>query len=400
MSSPNKSALPIKPPLNATNSWVISRARELIGYDSYGTIEHWFNNVGEIENNTISTDDNKYDTSKSPDQNHGSNRHGHPAGELKDYDPDCTLFSQKTIAEVLEAAAAETEAENQLALSCYGYFPSDSLERETLLEQFQTQDSRDANSRSTADEKSNAGLGDAVDSPISFLGPDAFPFPSSSSTLDTALAPGTSAGENESSENEVRSKRTLAETRASANNALSPPSISRSSSEFLTVPPPAYTATARARARARAEKHPHPRPRPRIHSQEYTFTQPLSHPEIERCISPMPRFRGEAPYPVSPDSEAPATPGPSVASTSPRHSAFKMQDIEDVPPRFGVNVSYSGRGRAQPDITRPVPQQRGQLVVPQAGRGFRVSPFAGRRRCRGEVPVLTVDNETGTGVAR
>ncbi|KAI0452179.1 hypothetical protein F5B21DRAFT_351142 [Xylaria acuta] len=378
MSSPNKSAPLMRPPLSATNSWVISRARELIGYDGYGTVEQWLDNVtndSKNENNSFSPGERKRGnhTSKSPDHEHGSSRRGHPAGELHDYDPDCTLFSQKTIAEVLEAAAAEIEARHcgedggavsppghcdnaslpsSLASSCYGYLPSDSLEGEPLLGDFRSV--RDADPRSTTDGKPNAS---------------------------------------------------------------SPPSPS-SNSQFLTVPPPAHTAPARARARENTQyqagkyhhphPHPHPRPQPRphthSHSHDYAFVQPFPHPEIERCASPMPRFHGESPYPVSPDSEVPPpTPAPSVASvsssTSSYHSAFEMQDIEDVPRWLGLSVSDSGGRRGGPAaaaapsaaaVVGPVPRRRGKLpLVPRAGRGFHVSRFAAGRGLGSEVPSLS-----------
>ncbi|KAI1754178.1 hypothetical protein F4782DRAFT_528620 [Xylaria castorea] len=397
MSSPNKSALPLKPPLNATNSWVVSRAREFIGYDAYGTVEQWLDDVtddGENENdNNNNGSRSGNNTSKSPTGDHGSSRRGHPAGELEDYDPDCTLFSQKTIIEVLEAAAAEMEAghssdsdgavqpperwdnaySSSLASSCYGYLPSDSLEGEPLLD-VQLQDLRDTNPRPMTDEKSNTESDGMMDSPISFLGPGALPLPlSSSSTSCTTVA-----SLDTRSEKEVLTGLTPTRNFPRAHSTVSPPSSSDSKSQFLIVPLPTHTtAPSRARARAwqnipnQAGKYPlsHPRSRPDTPNHKYTFVKLFPHPEIERCASPMPRFRGESPYPVSPDSELPPTSSPSVASiSSSYHGALETQGPGDTP-------------------TWPV------LSVSESERAPDPSPFPGRRRFGGEVHMSTVDED-------
>ncbi|KAI0481857.1 hypothetical protein F4859DRAFT_512993 [Xylaria cf. heliscus] len=290
---------------------VIRRARELIGYDGYGTVEQWLDVADENENeseneNKNNTNENKHgnNTSKSPDHHHGPSRPGHPAGELEDYDPDRPLFSQKTIVDVLEAAAAEMEAgrdDASPASSCYRYLTSDSLGGEPLL-----------------------------DNQYQFQGLDVNP---PSAIIDEK------------------------------SSTPSPPlstSNSNSNSELLTVPLPAHTAPARARAgkytpppHPHPDPHPHPLPQPtpdtqsQSQSNNYFFAQPYLHLEIERGASPMPRFRGQAPYPVSPDSEVP-----------------------------------------------PTLQRRRQLLATRPGPG---PSFVARRRVGGRVPLL-IDDEDGGGM--
>ncbi|TRX91164.1 hypothetical protein FHL15_007952 [Xylaria flabelliformis] len=177
MPSPLKFPLPIKP-LNATNSWVIQRARELISSDA-SAIEQWLNDVTKDEDND-NTKKDKNNNNKNRHENnantsltgnHGSTKCGHPAGNLEDYDPDYTLLSLKTIMRVLEAAAKMEDGDNDgvvsvpehrddvsssssLASSGYGgYLPSDSLEEEPLLDQCRSLDLRDTNPRLMIDEK-------------------------------------------------------------------------------------------------------------------------------------------------------------------------------------------------------------------------------------------------------
>ncbi|KAH8161805.1 hypothetical protein CIB48_g6441 [Xylaria polymorpha] len=373
MSSPTKSTLPMKPPLNATNSWVIRRARELIGYERYGAVEQWLDDVdddGENDNYRISNHGNNHGNSpsKSPHYDHRSSRPGHPAGELEEYDPDCPLFSQKTIVEVLEAAATETEAGHDSAddaehwdtvsslslASCrYGYLPSVSLEGEPLLDDYEN--TQEADPRSTTDGKLYLDSGDVMDSLFPFVDLDALLFPSLfNSDMTLGLGPG--AGENAVLGNELDNEPTLARTHIGEDNTPSVPS-----SQFLTVPSPAYTARSRDNTLNQAGKYPipipihHPSPSPDAQGHNYVFAQPY-YPdlEIERGASPMPRFRGESPYPVSPESELPPT---------------------------------SSTGSSSSRLTGP---QRSR-------RNFHVASFASRRRVGGQVPMLTTVDEDGGG---
>ncbi|KAI0441733.1 hypothetical protein F4803DRAFT_551864 [Xylaria telfairii] len=392
MSSPTKSTQLIKPPLNATNSWVIRHARDLIGYDGYGAVEQWLDDVNDVDNdsnnesNFINKHENNHENShenklsKSPHHGHCSSRLGHAAGELKEYDPDCPLFSQKTIVEVINVAAVETEAEyngsndadhwdttseSSLASYCYGYLPSDSLEGEPLLAD--GQNTRDADPQSSTDGKNHPKPGDGMACPVLFTSPGAPPSPFPS-TLDVAPAP---ARENAHEvDDEATLERTLARAHLSADKPPSPPS-----SPFLAVPPPAYTAPARARRdpSSHAGQYPHPPPPPSpssldTHGHNYFFAQPYPHLEIDRGASPMPRFRGDSPYPVSPESELPPT-------------ASETHDL-GVPKNRG--------------ITRPVLRRR--VMGPRSRWNLPPSFVNGRRRVAGQVPLLTVDEvEAGDG---
>ncbi|KAI0857125.1 hypothetical protein F4860DRAFT_367899 [Xylaria cubensis] len=203
MSSPLKLPLPIKP-LNATNSWVTQRARELIGSDA-SAIEQWLNDVTEDEDNENTNNKNNNNkcrhgnnANKSLTDNYRLTKCGHPAGNLEDYDPDYTLLSPKTIMRVLEAAAEIEAGDNDgvvsvpehrddvssslsLVSSRYGgYLPSDSLEEEPLLDQCRSPDLGDANPRLMIDEKLVTDSDEIMKSPVSFLGSDALPLASSS----------------------------------------------------------------------------------------------------------------------------------------------------------------------------------------------------------------------------
>jgi len=109
MSSPSQSQKLVRPPVNASNTWIIRNARELIGYyDRYG-IEDWLDEV--------------VDTGISPqnlDTIHSTMR-GHPAGRPESYDPNSEVLSLDTV-QNLESIAAEIEAETERRSSVlYGH---------------------------------------------------------------------------------------------------------------------------------------------------------------------------------------------------------------------------------------------------------------------------------------
>ncbi|RWA03227.1 hypothetical protein EKO27_g11879 [Xylaria grammica] len=157
---------PMRLPVNATNSWIIRHARDLVDYDSYD-VEKWLDGI-----------DDNYDV---VDEKYGGMNHGkfpdhdvemmgvtaavarHPAGALDEYDPDHVAFSQLSIVERLEAMAVELESgyggdngtesssfitspedlsdtddsssfsASSSPSSYYSFLPSDSLEGDSLL---------------------------------------------------------------------------------------------------------------------------------------------------------------------------------------------------------------------------------------------------------------------------
>jgi hypothetical protein len=100
MTSASQSQKPLRPPISASNTWIIRNARELIGYyDRYG-IEDWLDEVGDSGMSP-----------QTPDTIHSTMR-SHPAGRLESYDPNNTILSLDTILD-MESTAAEIEAETE-----------------------------------------------------------------------------------------------------------------------------------------------------------------------------------------------------------------------------------------------------------------------------------------------
>lgn len=110
-----------RPPLNATNSWVINHARELIDYDKYDSIMQWLEDVpndkdkflgirnSQDDDTTSGKSSSSSSSSDSEADDDSSLRGDHPAGEIEDYDQDHYIISQMSIIEKLEAAAAAIE---------------------------------------------------------------------------------------------------------------------------------------------------------------------------------------------------------------------------------------------------------------------------------------------------
>ncbi|KAI3339008.1 hypothetical protein F4824DRAFT_508950 [Ustulina deusta] len=380
MSSSNE---PMKPPLNATNSWVIRRARDLIGYDNYD-IEQWLDNVTDDDIN----ENNANDTGKSPVYPETSS--GTDLGEPEDYDLDRRAISEKTIVETLEAVAAEMEASHHddesynsasfvtsAEHSCdideiashsssslshrYQYLPSDSLENQSLIGHCQG-----TNSGSTIG--SGTRNADSDDSTPSRL------------ASDTDTISGV--------EPESERSRRLVRLRSSSNTLSSPMSPSRSKprSQFLTVPRPAHlTAKPRHSRPSRQGSRGYIRP--------HTYADAFAHrPEIERCPSPMPHVRLPAPPNPSSSTCTPLSSHPIPASMSGHISS--PQSLTPSRPRLRLSRNREGETPAL-ETVRPLPQQAGRLLVPQTPRThFVASPFADPNGCVGhEIPALIVEED-------
>lgn len=106
MNSSDEPSGPTRAPLHATNSWVISHARELIDYDKHDAILQWLEDVPNDEDKLLQGNSRSDAGKSSKHAEAGSSVRGHPAGEIEDYDRDCFIFSQKSIIERLEDAAA------------------------------------------------------------------------------------------------------------------------------------------------------------------------------------------------------------------------------------------------------------------------------------------------------
>ncbi|KAJ2990054.1 hypothetical protein NUW58_g3149 [Xylaria curta] len=348
--SPTTSLL-MKPPLNATNSWVISHARELIEYDRY-QIEQWLDEVIDDGDDDEQAKSNTQNHTDKP-ADHSLSNCGHPAGELRDYDPDCIAFSLNDIVENLENAASETEARDPgdgtfldglgtsssaYSTFCYQYDGLDSLEGEPLLDSYRN------DLRSTTSGTSNRGPNDMTYSPVS----DVHLF-SPSSSLDAKLVPRLEIGWDIHTEKEVWNI-TLTHSTSKELSFSSKPSPSTSQTQFLTLAPASHM------LKARCDRSP------------YTYTRPstVTLPSVERCTSPVPSVRGS--YHISP-----------------------FPDLSPTSKRPGLRVSKSGITLAAPEVIRPVPQQAERLIVPCLSRNyFQTSPFQDQWLVD-DIPVLTCE---------
>ncbi|KAI1362763.1 hypothetical protein F5Y08DRAFT_341285 [Xylaria arbuscula] len=310
MSSPNK---PITPPLHATNSWIITRARAMIDYDSYGSIEDWLENVEDDDDDTIKSLDTV-----------------HPAGEIEDYDQDHQVLTPMSVVERLEVAAAKLEAlhhgadeehesdcEDVLSMPSslsfrsggYGHLPSDSLENEPLV-----CDRRDAN-------------------PETAVGAEKILVPSSQTTSDNSA-----------------------------------------SSQVLAVPPRAYTARERQGKKANRQRRKRfTIPRLNSYSDMDNLNEGLS---IERGLSPIPRIRRWTSSRRRSSSRASSASISSrripeqdpvsseIVSTS---EAASTQNTSSQSPTQSNSLRLrisKCRQTPSPEILSPVPQRAGQLLVP------------------------------------
>ncbi|KAI0965039.1 hypothetical protein F4678DRAFT_346774 [Xylaria arbuscula] len=224
---------PIRPSFNATNSWIIRHARELIGYDEYDEIAR---EIEEERANEDYEDDfaASFASLKTGSDSHHAASGRHPAYALDEYQPDRGSGNeQKTIVENLEAIAAEMEASH-------------------------FDDSDDGGSKSVPESKYPEREKEEVISSLSYR-------PSCCGTLSTSI------------------------------NSSTSNSGSESESEFLTVPRPTYAVPTRhSRAGSReSARYAYPRSRD-AYTDALALAHGN---EIERGLSPMPRVRATSASP-------------------------------------------------------------------------------------------------------
>ncbi|KAI1194771.1 hypothetical protein F5X97DRAFT_265569 [Nemania serpens] len=385
MNSSDEPSGPTRAPLHATNSWVISHARELIDYDKHDAILQWLEDVPNDEDKLLQGNSRSDAGKSSKHAEAGSSVRGHPAGEIEDYDRDCFIFSQKSIIERLEDAAAAM----------------DGMSREYDGD---TDGEDDTESCSSA----------------SFV------------TASEHLSQSSS-----SSDSGVSSYHTLtsdpgimrAGSRSKVLGSLSKLFTSMKPSKFKHPKPPSATA---AQPAASAEprnsklklklKPKSERNRLRKKPKTYHFYEhPPAFPEIERCASPFPSMRPphhpRPPTPYHTPTPTP-TPIPSILAPTPRRSitpsappgVFRAtpgstpriwfangNTIPYAPStpllRFSTHGGDGTRAAAvdrEREIVCPVPQAAGRLFVPgPSWNQVRVSPLA-TRRVEGEIPVISV----------
>ncbi|KAI0543242.1 hypothetical protein GGR58DRAFT_15023 [Xylaria digitata] len=381
MSSSDKPSEPTPPPFSASNSWVISRARGLIGYDTY-SIEKW---LSEIEDG--GADENDGDHSEMGYSHH-------PAGALEDYDPDCVAFSRMSIIEKLEAMAAEMEAgshddesgpprdspntdeassPSSSSSSYYNPLPSDSLEGKSLIS-----DSRGTNSGSTTGSETPHRDSDNGYSYFSHPKGVKFPIPLSKFRVPLPTPP---------KEDRVMSEAAFLRYLAHRSSMPSPSTMTplkKSNSQFLAVPKPVYTYRPRhSRANRKREKR-------RANANTVSALH-VHAADTQRCPSPFPSVR-------PPSTSSLMSPlFPPIAGSEGGNSGPATET--PAKPRLRISKNVGGAQRPLPEIVRPGLQRAGRLIVPGPSPAqFIASPFVPRRV--GEVPIVILEEEEGEGEKR
>ena len=276
----------------------------------------------------------------------------HPIGELKDYDPDHQVLTPISVVERLEAAAAKLEA----------------------LHGEQESDCKDALSLSSLSFRSSYGYlpSDSLENeplvsephttnPESAVGTETAPAPSSQVTSDD------------------------------------------STSQYLTVPPPAYTARERQSKPRRQGRKRYTMPRLYSYSDMDNLNEGLS---IDRGLSPVPRIRRW--------NSSRLRPSPSLASSTFQPipeldnpvSSEKASSLETEAPTRNAPSQFPAqpnprlriskcRQTPSPEILAPVPQRVGQLLIPGLSRTqFVASPFANSKGHNEiQVPALVVEQD-------
>ncbi|KAF2963348.1 hypothetical protein GQX73_g10226 [Xylaria multiplex] len=329
---------PMRPPFSASNSWVISRARGLIGYDTY-RVEKW---LSEIENGDAVENDGDHSEMDYP--------HHHPAGELEDYDPDCVPISRMSIIEKLEAIAEKMEAEShddeddepepsRKRWRGISFWPSSSAARYNPLPSNPPEegkplmsDSQDANSEPTT-------------------GPET-PYPNSDYRYPYFTS--------------LMSPKFWAPKRARPSTPAAIPS-KKPHSQFLSVP---NSVCGTRRSGTNWERN---------YANLDTVSELRAHAaETRRCPSPFPSVR----LPSTSSQMSPLF--PPIADSEEEDSDYAAETL-----RVHVSADVGGARTPLPEIVRPGLQRAGRLVVPPAQ--FVASPFVPRRV--GEAPLVVLEEQ-------
>ncbi|KAI1187433.1 hypothetical protein F5B17DRAFT_430576 [Nemania serpens] len=383
-SSSEKPNTPTRAPLNATNSWIISQARELIDYNEYDAILQWLEDVPDDADEFLQWNSGN-DTGKSSDYpDEASSVRDHPAGEIEDYDQDRVVFSQKSIIERLEDAAAalegrlyegdddtESYASGSFAATSSHVSPSSTSDWDSGSADYQplSSDSGVSDHQSLAPDslegeplleiRQKTKLGSEVGSEGTVI---RRPFLSSSrnTAFNSMAALLSLPSSNTNSPLQERTNSDFVPGNESQNRAAITHAGSRSkvlsslsklftSTKFRLLKSPLFTGAQPASAEARngksksklntkSESEPEPkseRNRLKKHAKTYkTYEHPPAYPEIERCPSPMPRVR---PHPHH-------LPYPSTLAPTPRI-------LTSLPPRPITSFAPTGIFRAIPTNT-------------------------------------------------
>jgi hypothetical protein len=356
MSMPSQSDLPVRAPLNANNSWVITQARKIIGYYDRYAVEDWLDEV---------TDD---EISICRSLNHfKAHSMGHPAGELGNYDPDCTVLSQNTI-EKLEAVAAEIEAIGAALTKSERYDGDKEDNSSDNSVTFFTVPDRRADWNGSSSSSYESLVSGLTDWEALLNRKELLCLHSESSDSEADVKPGTEPENETEDEDKHRVGRTLTRVTSRSHRIASSPSPihPRSSADeyFYHVDHPKYH-EAYCRANEEGEF---------LTEHRYGTIEVVESP-IERGPEPMPGLRRPRPS-IGRTGTLDSIPE-SFDSTSESHgSDIRWCHDAPSPTTPGMVLFACGRKPLAPEIVRPVPQRAGYLAVPSLSTTlFRDSPF-------------------------
>ncbi|KAI0802223.1 hypothetical protein GGR55DRAFT_457105 [Xylaria sp. FL0064] len=417
------STQPMRPPVNATNSWVITRARGLIGYEEHDKIE-WrsCDVIDDVEENENDAGKPKSPSCSTKCENIPSPAAQPRAGMSED---EREAQWQKLVADAQKTYEARKAAVKEKTQSS----PPSTLDIIKAPIPFSVVSE---SALSILEEKS-AAVDESENSPPSSQNDAKSPTPIQET--QTVSPPVLEEKIITDIEATLKRLRDLAFRRRRRNppsntNELSvspatsshsqPRSIHRSISQFLTVPPKAYTKKQRAKSQSRSPS-PQPRssslgqcsPRPqedtgsarsRSSSNDERLRKGL---DIERCPSTMPTVRSRppptvaiippTPTPTPPPAPAP-TPAPALALIPglTRCIIGLSSTNSTTPPRLLLSQDGSGDVPIS-EVVRPRPQRAGLLRVPShPSTHLAESPFVGAREFLGErIPEVIVERDEG-----
>ncbi|KAI1114831.1 hypothetical protein F5Y14DRAFT_450687 [Nemania sp. NC0429] len=413
MSSPDQPDISSAgPPVNARNSWVIDHARELIGYDHYNAILQWLDDVpndadkfalhrGEDGANDVNDDVGCASSSKSS--------HSSVVGDHYEYDQDCAVFSQKSIIERLEEAAAalevtlfggdggsdgDDEEEEEEEEEGEGEDEDESCDTESFVMALESEagthvssytlptldlgsptyealasDSGSSDYQSLPSGSldgepllgkqeetksgSEADSWDIVPAPAQLLSTTE-PLPRQQRT-DLDLAPeneaqnevGTSPG-NEAQDNDVGTTRTRSGSKSGMLRSLS--KLFVSFKPTISPKSPEFKLKMKMKMTTKSSKSQrnHLKKRPQAY---VTNAYPLAYPEIERCASPFPSMRPPHPPPSASPLPRPSTPEPAQTLTPPISISPRLPLFRAIPSPTHTGIFRATRAPTPPNAS-------------------------------------------------
>ncbi|KAI1270971.1 hypothetical protein F5Y07DRAFT_45688 [Xylaria sp. FL0933] len=472
----SESTQPMRPPMNATNSWVITRARGLIGYDEHDKIE--WRHCDVIDD----VDENESDAGKPKSPSCSTSCENAPSPAAKPRfgmsDDEREAHWQELVADAQKADEAKKAAAAKRAAQTRGISEAKkaTVKKKTRSSPPSTPEIIKApvpfsvvseSALSTLEEKA-AGVDESENSPSSQNDTKSPTSIQETQTVSPPVLGGNIVTDIEATLKRLRdlafrrrqkispshtnelsvSPSTPSQSQSQSQSTSQSISIHRSISQYLTVPPKAYTKKQRRKSKSRSPSpqprssslgqcSPSPRPqeatdtantRSRSSSNDESDERLAKGLDIERCPSTMPTVRSRPPpaptvaiIPPTPTPTPPPAPTPPPTPTPPPATApaptaspapAPARTIIAAGPslpsyiiglsrhsaRPRVTLSEDGRGVVlTTEVVYPRPQRAGLLRVPsQPSTHLAESPFVGAREFLGErIPEVIVERDEG-----